>query len=198
MSLANSSLGINYAPSACASTASEFTDFDIPYDGFSEHRCSSATQRTQNTQQHPALEVGSPELTESTGSSVSTVLRSPSPWAEDFFRTVQERVKVTPLPKDAERLLHPNLRLLTRICVVLQENTGCDPFWLSCRDAGRLLGVDHGVASRFLDRLCRAGILKLIRKGVWPKASEYRLCVTRNKSPHVGNSLSVTEAEVAP
>ena len=67
------------------------------------------------------------------------------------------------------------LRLLVSICQELQAAAGASPFFLSCRTAGRLVGVDHTCASRWLRGL-QGEVLELVTAGTTRsrRASRYR------------------------
>ena len=58
------------------------------------------------------------------------------------------------------------LPLLACLCRELQRSSGENPFFLSCRTAGSLLGKDHSTASRWLYLLEEyAGLIKTVEKG---------------------------------
>jgi hypothetical protein len=69
------------------------------------------------------------------------------------------------------------VRTLVALCRELQRQAGEASFFLACRTAGRLLGVSHTIASRWLGMLCKDKILVLVEKGCIHRANEYRyLC----------------------
>jgi hypothetical protein len=80
------------------------------------------------------------------------------------------------VPAVAEHYEQEQLRLLVALCQELQKATGDGPFYLSCRTAGRLLGVDHTTAWRWLFLLVQDGVLQEVTKGSQQtkKASRYR------------------------
>ncbi len=57
------------------------------------------------------------------------------------------------------------LQVLVGICRDLQRRGGREPWFLSCRTAGSLLGVTHTEASRWLFLLEADGILEVVEKG---------------------------------
>jgi hypothetical protein len=69
----------------------------------------------------------------------------------------------------AKRYKVPHLRLLVNVCAQLQHYQGHRPFFLSTRDAARLLGVDgkqpQVTAHRWLKQLQRDGVLTLVDRG---------------------------------
>jgi hypothetical protein len=89
---------------------------------------------------------------------------------------VLDRAKVADLPEVARRYEQRPLRLLVAICRELQRTAGDDVFFLSCRTAGRLVGVDHTTANRWLFLLVAEGVLAEVAKGDRTKrrASRYR------------------------
>jgi hypothetical protein len=70
--------------------------------------------------------------------------------------------------------------LLVALCCELQHINGADEFFLDCRTAGRLIGVNHTTAWRYLAVLCADGVLKAGEQGSYGsgsatgKASRYR------------------------
>jgi hypothetical protein len=68
-------------------------------------------------------------------------------------------------PKIAVQFEQEQLRLLVGLCRELQRSAGANAFFLSCRTAGRLIGVDHSTASRWLFLLVVEGVLKIAVKG---------------------------------
>ena len=62
------------------------------------------------------------------------------------------------------------------LCRELQQVSGDKPFFLACRSAGKLLGVDHTMAWRWLFLLAHAGIVEEVEKGnhARRRASRYR------------------------
>ncbi len=63
---------------------------------------------------------------------------------------------------------------LAALCWQLQIRQGDQPFYLDSRTAGRLLGVEHTVAWRWLRGLVSAGVLELVRSGGRGRANKYR------------------------
>jgi hypothetical protein len=55
--------------------------------------------------------------------------------------------------------------LLASVCRELQKIVGTGHFFLDCRTAGRLIGVDHVTAWRYLEVLCADGVLAPGAKG---------------------------------
>jgi hypothetical protein len=68
----------------------------------------------------------------------------------------------------------PILKKLVCLTYQMQLHHGKKPFFLSCRDAGALIGVHFETASKLLGHLVRDGVLELVERGVRPKASSYR------------------------
>lgn len=64
--------------------------------------------------------------------------------------------------------------LLIRICKQLQFNAGDEPFFLSARQAGELLGIHYTDAAKYLHALVLDEILELVKRGAGNKASRYR------------------------
>ncbi len=88
--------------------------------------------------------------------------RGSEPMMEIFQRAVEgerPQIAVAKYP-DNERL-----QILVALCRELQRATGGQPFYLSCRVAGRLLSVSHTEAGRWLFLLESDGILRVVAKG---------------------------------
>ena len=62
---------------------------------------------------------------------------------------------------------------LGAFCFQLQQLTGEEPFFLSCRVAGSLLECDHVRVSRLLRLMVTEGILEVIEKGTSRRATRY-------------------------
>lgn len=63
---------------------------------------------------------------------------------------------------------------LAALCWQLQLRQGDQPFFLDSRTAGRLLGVEHTVAWRWLRGLVSADVLELVESGGRGRANKYR------------------------
>jgi hypothetical protein len=59
----------------------------------------------------------------------------------------------------------PKLYTLTALCGVLQKATGQNPFFLSCRTAGKLLKVTPMTISRYFLILTAEKFLEVVEKG---------------------------------
>ena len=68
----------------------------------------------------------------------------------------------------------PETRRLVMLCRELQRASGSGPFFLSCRTAGELLGLDHMTAWRRLQVLRLDGVIEETCRGTKTKAARYR------------------------
>ncbi len=93
------------------------------------------------------------------------------PMSQIFAEAVSAEV-----PRVAMRYEQGQLRLLVALCRELQRVAGTGPFYLSCRTAGRLLGIDHTTAWRWLFLLEHDDVIRTVSKGSQSsrKASRYR------------------------
>jgi len=98
------------------------------------------------------------------------------PKGEDPMTAIFERATQQSLPEVAEDYDQDELRLLVALCRELQRSAGGGPFYLSCRTAGRLLGVDYSTANRWLFLMANDGILEVTEPGdrAKRKAARYR------------------------
>ncbi|MCE9545762.1 MAG: bifunctional DNA primase/polymerase [Planctomycetia bacterium] len=69
------------------------------------------------------------------------------------------------LPEAALEYEQVELRRLVALCRVLQRKSGDHPFFLACRTAAGLLGVNHATAARWLKLLAIDGIVSEVEKG---------------------------------
>ena len=70
------------------------------------------------------------------------------PLGADPMTDIRQRAVNSPVPKAADHYEQRRLRLLVAFCRALQASAASEPFYLSCRTAGRLLEVDHMTANR--------------------------------------------------
>jgi hypothetical protein len=79
-------------------------------------------------------------------------------------------------PAEAGRYDDERARRLLTFCGLLQARAGSRPFYLACRSAGRLCGVVHTTAWRWLQLFERHGVLVRVSTGSQAKrkANEYR------------------------
>lgn len=98
------------------------------------------------------------------------------PLDEDDLQTAWQRAQTEPLPPSANKFRSNEMRQLVALCWQLQLAQPDQPFHLSCRNAGHLIGVDHVQAARFLVRLVAEQILTITKKGEQKtgKATRYR------------------------
>jgi hypothetical protein len=64
---------------------------------------------------------------------------------------------------------------LMRICMALQIHHSPEPFYLSCRTAGDLLGCNHTDAAKLFQIFVTEGWLIEVRRGAGSKATRYKL-----------------------
>jgi hypothetical protein len=117
----------------------------------------------------------------STVSSVSPCVSVSS--VSEFLHAVFEAAMKKPMPPIANRYYLPKLKLLVALCAELQIAAREGTFFLSCRDASDLIGVDFQKASRWLNKLEKDKVIFLVEQGSKPadktpikdrKANEYR------------------------
>jgi hypothetical protein len=71
-----------------------------------------------------------------------------------------------PYPPESEQFEGSDFKLLVAFCWHLQQQTGGDSFYLSCRTVQRLFGLEtHAQAARRLRGLVRFGVLEVTGKG---------------------------------
>jgi hypothetical protein len=98
------------------------------------------------------------------------------PYGDGILTTAFEKACRDGVPELTNDYDQPEVLLLAGLCRELQRGAGDRPFFLSCRDAGRLLGVTHVQASRWLFLLVADSVLEEVEKGDVRnrRASQYR------------------------
>ncbi len=98
------------------------------------------------------------------------------PKGKDAMTEIFERSKTHELPEVAQEYEQAGLKQLIGFCRELQRSCGEGPFYLACRTAGRLFGVDHTTANRWLFLLVEEGVLEIVEPGQRAKqlATRYR------------------------
>jgi DNA-binding transcriptional ArsR family regulator len=83
------------------------------------------------------------------------------------------RAEATDPPPEVMWYAQRGARLLAALCRELQRYLPDQPFFLSCRTAARLLGVDHVTASRWLRVLLQDGVIRTAEAGTKTRATRY-------------------------
>jgi hypothetical protein len=98
------------------------------------------------------------------------------PRGAEPMAAVFERACSAGIPAVADRYERHELHQLVAICRELQRAAGDGPFYLSCRTAGALIGVEPMTANRWLIVLVADRVLELVKKGgpSTRKANRYR------------------------
>ncbi len=85
---------------------------------------------------------------------------------EPMTQIFEKVVKLEPPDVAVEKYpANQKVQILVSLCRELQRASGENPFYLAARTAGRLLGVSHMQASRWLFLLESDGILRIVCKG---------------------------------
>lgn len=91
---------------------------------------------------------------------------------------ILERAKLAEMPEGVEFLRgEESPLLLLKLCRELQRRNADKPFYLSCRTAGELFGVNHVTANRWLSLFEDKGFLEVVERGTnkrGGKATRYR------------------------
>ena len=79
------------------------------------------------------------------------------------------------VPLDIEKEYDsPETRLLLKVCYEMQKLRDPNPFWLSCRDAGGIVGLSHSEANARLLMLVTDGVLEIVQENTNTKARRFR------------------------
>jgi len=95
----------------------------------------------------------------------------------ETLRAILETVDdATPMPEWIISLKYGEMcHRLIRICAALQAHAGSEPFFLSARQAGELIGMHFTDAAKVLSALVFDGVVTLVSKGSGRVASRYRM-----------------------
>lgn len=96
------------------------------------------------------------------------------PFGSVLNRILGEIDMIDDLPESLAKLGYGEKTiLLCRICRQLQKNAGDDPFFISARQAGELIGLHFTDASKVLYALVADDVLRLVKRGAGNQASRY-------------------------
>jgi hypothetical protein len=98
------------------------------------------------------------------------------PIAERPLARIVRRALNEPAPEECNRYDNPDLKKLISVCFKLQQYQGDSPFFLTCRDAARVIGGSAAQKNKwngYFRQLCADGILRLHQPGCLHRASEY-------------------------
>lgn len=96
------------------------------------------------------------------------------PLGETPVMAAWKRTQGEPLPKEANNFTTNAPRQLIGLCYQLEKSSNGQPWFLSCRDAGKLLGISHTLAAEWLSRFVAFGFLIIADAGTTHKATRYR------------------------
>ena len=88
-----------------------------------------------------------------------------SPMGMDYLAMIRERAMLAQPLELAQRWGMEGFGFLITICAELQQDAGGGSFFLSARDAGRLIHTSYSTASRMLASLTHYKILEVVTKG---------------------------------
>jgi len=99
------------------------------------------------------------------------------PLGESPIDEAWKKVQTEPLPLEAAIFDEETPRKIMALCVHLDRATA-SPWYLSCRTAGKLLGLSHTACSVWLGGFVRMGLLNVMEPGTKQRATRYR-CAAR-------------------
>ena len=89
-----------------------------------------------------------------------------------------QRMEESSEPAEAQQFLSHATRRLVHLCCELQGLSGDSPFYLSCRVAGVVVGLEKTVAWKRLGLLRSCGIIEMVQPGTKTRAARYRYLVS--------------------
>lgn len=120
--------------------------------------------RDTETQRHTSLEGGDIIPFAESLSSCVPVSLCVTPSLE-FVQAVFAVAETKPLPAIADNYYLHGLKMLVALCAELQFAQKDKSFFLTCRDAGAVLGVPFRSANRWLNKLESDGVLSRVKTG---------------------------------
>lgn len=89
------------------------------------------------------------------------------PLSETPLSLAASLIESEPFPPEASRYSDVKVKRLVSLCWQLQRLTAPGPFFLTCRDAGKIVGIEYTTAYRWLIAFCepRTGFLQLKKRG---------------------------------
>ncbi len=85
-----------------------------------------------------------------------------------------QRMEESSVPAEAQQFTSHATRKLVHLCCELQGLSGDSPFYLSCRVAGTVVGLEKTIAWKRLGLLRSCGIIELVQPGTNGRATRYR------------------------
>lgn len=89
-------------------------------------------------------------------------------------QAIEKAIKAKNILPEAQGYDSAETQLLVRVCFELQKMTDKEPFWLSCRNAGNILGISHTEANKRLKMLVADEVLQEVQKNTNLRATWYR------------------------
>ena len=97
------------------------------------------------------------------------------PFGQQLNQIVMAAKKITEIPKSLIKEGYgDHTKNLIKICMALHQYHVPEPFFISARQAGKLIGIDFTDAAKILKALVQDEILVEVSKGVGRKASRYQ------------------------
>lgn len=119
--------------------------------------------------------IGTKDFDESWADFVNAWVNVKFPAGQEPIRMIyQQAISQCHLPRAAEKYKNLSLRRLVLLCRELQRVSGDQPFYLACRTAAELLGINHTLANKFLRLLVYEHILDVTKAGTQRHATRYR------------------------
>lgn len=115
---------------------------------------------------------------------MNALTKAKTPLGQNVLEVAIETAKkASPPPETTRYSDSPQLYLLTRVCCRLQAMQGSDTFFLSVRDAARIMNESSPrIGQAYLNGLVEDGFMNLVKKGTIGKASRYRIVPACSKS----------------
>lgn len=96
------------------------------------------------------------------------------PLGESPVDAAWREAQAEPMPAEAALFDDEPSKKLVSLCYQLEQGSNGQPWYLSCRDAGRLTGMAHRTCSQWLAGFVALGILSIAEPGTKQHATRYR------------------------
>jgi hypothetical protein len=115
-------------------------------------------------------------------------------------KAIVKDAKKKPLPEIAKNYPCKKIQFLIAVCREFQRSAGDNPFFLSCRMAGDILGISFTRANRMLQGLEREKILHVVKRGGpdTNKATRFRYIPPLKDTPEERNQTTMQDKDKIP
>lgn len=97
-----------------------------------------------------------------------------TPLGQNPIQSAWQHAKQESLPPEAEHFESREARDLIALCFQLEKSCDSNAWFLSCRDAAKLVGLSHASCANWLKAFVTLGFLRIVEPGTKQRAVRYR------------------------